>query len=39
MLALEAHELTKAFSAGRARARTTVEAVRDITFQVERGEP
>ena len=38
MLAIEAHELTKAFSAGRGRARRTVEAVRDITFQVERGE-
>ena len=38
MLAIEAHELTKAFTAGRGRTRRTVEAVRDITFQVERGE-
>ncbi len=38
MLAIEAKELTKAFTAGRGRGRRTVEAVRDITFEVERGE-
>jgi len=38
MLAIEAHELTKSFTAGRGRDRRTVEAVRDITFTVDRGE-
>jgi ABC-2 type transport system ATP-binding protein len=38
MLAIEAHELSKAFAAGRGRDRRSVEAVRDITFTVERGE-
>jgi ABC-2 type transport system ATP-binding protein len=38
MLAIETHELSKAFAAGRGRDRRSVEAVRDITFTVERGE-
>src|SRR5919198_2599535 len=38
MLAIETSELSKAFTSGRGRGRRTVEAVRDITFAVERGE-
>ena len=38
MLAISTHELSKEFSAGRGRDRRRVEAVRDITFTVERGE-
>src|SRR5690242_1267652 len=38
MLAISTTELSKEFTAGRGRGRRTVEAVRDITFQVERGE-
>jgi viologen exporter family transport system ATP-binding protein len=38
MLAIHTTELCKAFTAGRGRDRRTVEAVRDITFTVERGE-
>jgi viologen exporter family transport system ATP-binding protein len=38
MLAISTHELSKEFSAGRGRDRRRVEAVRDITFSVERGE-
>jgi viologen exporter family transport system ATP-binding protein len=38
MLAISTHELSKDFTAGRGRDRRRVEAVRDITFDVERGE-
>ncbi|HEY2868157.1 MAG TPA: ATP-binding cassette domain-containing protein [Gaiellales bacterium] len=38
MLAISTHELSKEFTAGRGRDRRRVEAVRDITFSVERGE-
>ena len=38
MLAISTHELSKEFRAGRGRDRRRVEAVRDITFTVERGE-
>ncbi|HEX3332252.1 MAG TPA: ATP-binding cassette domain-containing protein [Gaiellales bacterium] len=38
MLAISTHELSKEFSAGRGCDRRRVEAVRDITFTVERGE-
>jgi ABC-2 type transport system ATP-binding protein len=38
MLAISTHELTKDFTAGRGRDRRRVRAVRDITFEVERGE-
>jgi ABC-2 type transport system ATP-binding protein len=38
MLAISTTELSKEFSAGRGRDRRRVEAVRDITFSVERGE-
>jgi ABC-2 type transport system ATP-binding protein len=38
MLAISTHELTKDFTAGRGRDRRRVRAVRDITFDVERGE-
>jgi viologen exporter family transport system ATP-binding protein len=38
MLAISTTELSKEFSAGRGRDRRRVEAVRDITFTVERGE-
>ena len=38
MLAISTHELSKEFTAGRGRDRRRVEAVRDITFTVERGE-
>jgi len=38
MLAISTTELSKEFTAGRGRDRRRVEAVRDITFSVERGE-
>ena len=38
MLAISTHELSKEFTPGRGRDRRRVEAVRDITFSVERGE-
>ena len=38
MLAISTHELSKDFTAGRGRDRRRVQAVRDITFGVERGE-
>jgi ABC-2 type transport system ATP-binding protein len=38
MLAISTHELSKDFTAGRGRDRRRVQAVRDITFDVERGE-
>ena len=38
MLAISTTELSKKFTAGRGRDRRRVEAVRDITFSVERGE-
>src|SRR5437764_14378462 len=38
MLAIETSELSKAFTSGRGRGRRTVEAVREITFAVERGQ-
>jgi ABC-2 type transport system ATP-binding protein len=38
MLAISTRELSKDFTAGRGRDRRRVEAVRDITFSVERGE-
>jgi ABC-2 type transport system ATP-binding protein len=38
MLAISTHELTKDFTAGRGRDRRRVRAVRDINFDVERGE-
>jgi ABC-2 type transport system ATP-binding protein len=38
MLAISTTELSKEFTAGRGRDRRRVEAVRDITFTVERGE-
>jgi viologen exporter family transport system ATP-binding protein len=38
MLAISTHELSKDFTAGRGRDRRRVQAVRDITFEVERGE-
>jgi ABC-2 type transport system ATP-binding protein len=38
MFAISTHELSKDFTAGRGRDRRRVEAVRDITFDVERGE-
>jgi ABC-2 type transport system ATP-binding protein len=38
MLAISTQELTKDFTAGRGRDRRRVRAVRDITFDVERGE-
>ena len=37
-MAIEVEGLTKVFEAGRRRQRRRVEAVRDITFSVERGE-
>ena len=38
MLAITTHELSKDFTAGRGRDRRRVQAVHDITFDVERGE-
>ncbi len=38
MLAITTHQLSKDFSAGRGRDRRRVQAVHDITFDVERGE-
>jgi ABC-2 type transport system ATP-binding protein len=38
MLAISTHELSKDFTAGRGRDRRRVQAVHDITFDVERGE-